>query len=268
MENLSANLNVMAAACKTAARFMLRDFGEIEQLQSSIHGSEGFASASRIKTEKALADALLDARPKFGLLSRSGETKGTDISHRFIINAVDGFSNFARGVPFFAVSVALQQQKNLVAAVVHNPVLDKMFWAEKGTGAFVSETRMTRRIRVSRRTDPAIAAINVSGGSAGEIAALAGSGAKAVTLGSDGLALAYLAAGMIDGYAGFSRDVFDLAAGIVLVKEAGGKIAAFDDEGRATERAFGAKTVIFENNYLQPDLTSIIIGKKSNQGLK
>jgi myo-inositol-1(or 4)-monophosphatase len=261
MENLSANLNVMVSAVKTAARFLLRDFGEIEQLQSSIKGAEGFAAASRTKTERALADALLEARPKYGLMSRSGETRGTDISHRFIVSVVDGFENFARGLPFFAVAVALQEQKNLAAAAVYNPVLDKLFWAEKGSGAFISETRMTRRIRVSHRTEIAGATINVSGGEAA-IASAAGRAIQ-VTYGADSLALAYVAAGMIDGFAGFARDVFDLAAGIVLVKEAGGKVSAFDDDGKPTERPFGAGTVVFENNYLQPNLSSIIIGKTS-----
>lgn len=255
MENLSANLNVMIAAVKTASRFLLRDFGEIEQLQSSIKGAEGFAAASKIKIEKTLADALLESRPKYGLMSRAGEAKGTDISHRFIVNAIDGYDNFVRGLPLFSLSVALQEQKTLAAAVVYSPVLDKLFWAEKGSGAYLSETRMTRRIRASRRTAPDGAIIAVSGFDAPV------SPARAVTLGADSLSLAHLAAGMVDGFIGVSRDVFDLAAGILLAREAGGKASAFDDAGKPTDAAFEARTVVMENNCLQPDLTSIIMGK-------
>ena len=254
MDNLSSNLNVMVAAVKTAARFMLRDFGEIEQLQSSLKGAEGFASLSKTKIEKTLTDALLDARPKYGLISRTGEAKGTDISHRFIVNAIDGYANFVRGLPFFAMSIVLQEQKNLLASVVYNPVLDKLFYAEKGTGAFISETRMTRRIRVSHRTNPKGSTIAISGGEASALET------TMLTLGSDSLALAYLAAGMVDGFAGFSRDVFDLAAGVLLVKEAGGKVLALDEAGKPAEHPFIAKTIICENNHLQPGLTGIIMG--------
>ena len=151
--NLSANLHIMTNVCQKIARFMLRDFGEIEQLQSSINGSENFANASKVKIEKTLIDNLLEARPKYGILTPSSEIKGSDISHRFIINVIDGFENYVHGFPFFSISIALQEQKKLIAGVIYNPVLDKMFYAENGGGAFLSETRMTRRIRVSPRKD-------------------------------------------------------------------------------------------------------------------
>lgn len=255
--NLSANLHIMTNACQRIARFMLRDFGEIEQLQSSINGSSGFANASKVKIEKTLIDNLLEARPKYGVLTNSSEIKGSDISHRFIVNVIDGFENYSHGFPFFSISVALQEQKNLIAGVIYNPVLDKMFYAENGGGAFLSETRMTRRIRVSPKKDYNKSLIIYSGKNIEDLKL------KTVlplqTLNTDGLNLGYLAAGMIDAYIGKAKNVFDLAAGVLIAKEAGAIVRAYDKDGKITDKLFEADLVICGNNYLQSELTSIII---------
>ncbi len=255
MDNLSANLRVIITACQKVSRFMLRDFGEIEQLQSSINGAENFASASKTKIEKILVENLLEARPKYGILSETQEIKGTDISHRFIINVTDGFENYVHGLPFFTISVAIQEQKNLVAAVIYNPVLDKMYYAEKGEGAFISESRMVRRIRISPKRDLFNSVIS----EAGQFKHF--SSARILNFGSVGLSLGYVASGMVDAFVGFERNVFDLAAGLLIVKEAGGIIRAFDKDGKDTEEIFGANMVVCGNSYLQSEIKGCIMKK-------
>ena len=255
--NLSANLHIMTNACQKIARFMLRDFGEIEQLQSSINGSDNFANASRLKIEKTLIDNLLEARPKYGILTPNSEIKGSDISHRFIINVIDGFENYLHGFPFFSISVALQEQKKLIASVIYNPVLDKMFYAENGGGAFISETRMTRRIRVSPRRDYQKSLIIYSGKNVDEIKVKTKLSFQ--NLNTDGLNLGYLSAGLVDAYIGKKKNVFDLAAGVLIAKEAGAIIRAYDNNGKITDSLFEADLVICGNSYLQTELASIIM---------
>ena len=255
MENLSANLHVLVSACQKVSRFMLRDFGEIEQLQSSVNGAENFASASKTKIEKILIETLLEARPKYGILSATQEIKGTDISHRFIVNVLDGFENYVRGLPFFTISIALQEQKNLIASVIYNPVLDKMYYAEKGTGTFVSESRMTRRIRISPKRELFNSIIAESG----RLSHF--STAKIIDFGSVGLSLGYVASGMIDAFVGFEKNVFDLAAGLLIVKEAGGIIRSFDKDGKDTEEIFGADMIVCGNSYLQSEIKGCIMKK-------
>lgn len=255
MENLSANLHILVNVCQKISRFMLRDFGEIEQLQSSVNGAENFANASKTKIEKILVENLLEARPRYGILSENQEIKGTDISHRFIINISDGFENYVRGLPFFTISIAIQEQKNLIASVIYNPVLDKMYYAEKGAGTFVSESRMTRRIRISPRRELADASIVESG------RFVRFSLARILDFGSVGLSLGYVASGMIDAFVGFEKNVFDLAAGLLIIKEAGGIIRAFDKDCKETEDVFSADMIVCGNSYLQSEIKSCIIKK-------
>lgn len=253
--NLSANLNVIVGACQRVSRYMLRDFGEIEQLQSSVNGAGNFASASQTKIEKILVDTLLEARPRYGVLSANEEIKGLDISHRFIISVSDGVENFSRGLPFFTISIAIQEQKNLIASVIYSPVLDKMFYAEVGSGTFVSESRMTRRIRVSSNRELFNAVI----GEVGDFKRF--STAKILDFGSVGLSLGYVAGGMLDAFVGFKKNVFDLAAGLLLVKEAGGFIRAYDGEWKETQDVFSSDIVVCGNSYLQSEIKSCIIKK-------
>ncbi len=257
MDNgLSSNLNVMVGACQKISRYILRDFGEIEQLQSSVNGVESFAAASYSKVEKVLVDLLLEARPKYGILTRNKEIKGTDISHRFIVNISDGFENFINGLPFFTVSIALQEQKNLIASVIYSPVLDKMFYAEKGSGTFVAEARMTRRIRVSSKRELGRAVIAEEGNLKHF------SIARILSFGSVGLSLGYVASGMVDAFVGFKKDVFDLAAGLLIVKEAGGFIRTLDNTGKETSELFASDIIVCGNSYLQSEIKGCIITEK------
>ena len=253
--NLSANLHVLVSACQKVSRFMIRDFGEVEQLQTSINGANNFVAASQLKAEKILTDTLLESRERYGVMSPNAEVKGLDISHRFIINVSDGVENFKRGLPFFTVSVALQEQKNLIASVVYSPVLDKMFFAEKGSGCFVSETRMTRRIRVSPRRD--LFGATVVSVDSNDVF----SGARRLDIGSSALSLGYVSAGMADAFVSRKCNVFELAAGLLMVKEAGGIIRAYDAKGNETQDVFGADTVVCGNSYLQSEIKSCIIKK-------
>ncbi len=258
--NLSANLHIMTISCRKIARFMLRDFGEIEQLQSSINGSENFANASKTKIEKILIDALLEARPKYGILTPTKEIKGSDISHRFIINIIDGFDNYTHAFPFFAVSIALQEQKNIISSVIFNPILDKMFYAELGSGAFVSETRMTRRIRVSAKKDYKNALITYSGKDIHDLKLKTSIPLQIINC--DSLNFGYLASGAIDAMILKGKSVFEVSAGALIVKEAGGIVRAYDMFGKITDNFFDADLLICGNSYLQSELTSIIIKEK------
>jgi len=148
MAGRSAVIHVMAGAALKAARALIRDFGEVEQLQVSLKGPGDYVSAADLKAERLLRAELLRARPGYGfLMEESGETPGTDGRHRWIVDPLDGTTNFLHGLPFFAISIALERDGEIVAGVIYEPIRDEMFWAEKGTGAFVND----RRLRVSAR---------------------------------------------------------------------------------------------------------------------
>jgi len=199
MEAFSPNLKILFDALQNTGKFLLRDFGELEQLQSSMGGTEKFAAAARERTARMLLDSLMDARPKFGYSFGADasipDVRGSDISHKFLLGSIDGFENFSRAMPFFALSAAIEEQGRLIACAVYNPILDKLFLAEKGSGAFVHEARMARRIRVSRRRETPLSR----------------------DFGCPSLSVCYVAAGMLDKYAGP-----DTPASLI-VREAGGK---------------------------------------------
>src|SRR5690348_9761777 len=152
----SAVINVMAGAALKAARGLVRDFGEVEQLQVSMKGPADFVSAADLRAEKLLKAELARARPGYGfLLEESGAEKGTDDRHRWIVDPLDGTTNFLHGIPHFAISIALERDGEIVAGIVYEPTRDELFWAEKGVGAFLND----RRLRVSSRRNMAEAVI-------------------------------------------------------------------------------------------------------------
>src|SRR5579872_5955919 len=141
-------INVMAVAALKAARGLIRDFGEVEQLQVSIKGPGEFVSSADLKAEKTLKAELAKARPGYGfLMEESGTTSGSDAHHRWIIDPLDGTTNFLHGLPHFSISIGLERDGEIIAGVVYDPTRDEMFWADKGQGAYVNE----RRLRVSAR---------------------------------------------------------------------------------------------------------------------
>jgi myo-inositol-1(or 4)-monophosphatase len=228
----SALIHVMASAALKAAKGLIRDFGEVDQLQVSIKGPGEFVSHADLKAERILKAELQRARPGYGfLMEESGETAG-DGRHRWIVDPLDGTTNFLHGLPFFAISMALERDGELVAGVIYEPIHDEMFWTEKGVGAYVNE----RRLRVSGRRRLAEAVIGTGmpylegSDHADYLATLAPimaatSGVRRYGVAS--LDLAYVAAGRLDGFWEFGLSPWDIAAGLLMVREAGGYATDF-----------------------------------------
>jgi myo-inositol-1(or 4)-monophosphatase len=234
MATRSPVINVMARAAEKAARSLKRDFGEVEQLQVSRKGPGDFVSAADHRAEGTLREELHKARPTFGLLlEESGEIKGSDPSHRWIVDPLDGTTNFLHGIPHFAISIGLERDGDVVAGVVYDPIKDEMFWAEKGVGAYLND----RRLRVSsrRKLDEALIATGITAraGAAederavfvAQVDAALASVASVRRFGSAALDLAYVAAGRYEGFWENHLSPWDIAAGIVLVREAGGYVS-------------------------------------------
>jgi myo-inositol-1(or 4)-monophosphatase len=233
----SALLNVMVLAALKAGRGLTRDFGEVANLQVSLKGPGNFVSAADHRAEEVLIAELKKARPAWPILSEeSGEIEGSDRQHRFILDPLDGTTNFLHSIPLFAISIGLEREGELVAGVIYNPVLNELTVAEKGTGAFLND----RRLRVAARRDlgEAVVATGMPGVGrpgrelfAAEHAAVAAKAAGIRRSGSAALDLAWVAAGRYDGYWQRGLQPWDVAAGIVIVKEAGGLVSDLDDRG-------------------------------------
>jgi myo-inositol-1(or 4)-monophosphatase len=230
----SANINVMVQAAHKAARHLVRDFGEVENLQVSVKGPGDYVSAADHRAEQILHQELSRARPGFGfVMEERGAIEGQG-DQRWIVDPLDGTTNFLHGLPHFAISVALERHGELVAGVVYDPVKDELFWAEKGVGAYLND----RRLRVSRRSDLAnslvgtgIPVLDWQGreGFAQQLDRVAAAVAGIRRLGTASLDLAYVAAGRLDGFWEYGLKPWDMAAGIVLIREAGGMIGRLED---------------------------------------
>lgn len=237
----SAVINVMEKAARKAARNLVRDFGEVEHLQVSKKGPADFVSAADMRAERVLREELAHARPNFGLLMEEGGTvSGDDAENRWIVDPLDGTTNFLHGIPHFAISIAHEARGELVAGVVYEPVHDQMFWAEKGIGAYLND----RRIRVSARNNLAQSLIATGLPFKGHdpeprymatLDAVVGEVAGVRRFGSAALDLAYVAAGRYDGFWEFGLQPWDIAAGIVLVREAGGFATEFSPKAKPLE---------------------------------
>lgn len=230
----SALMNVMCQAARKAGRGLARDFGEVEHLQVSLKGPGDFVSAADHRAEQILADELTRVRPGYGLLMEErGLVEGSDTSHCWIVDPLDGTTNFLHGIPHFAISIALQRDGELVAGVVFNPANGDMFTAEKGKGAFLNE----RRVRVAARRELENCVIVTGIPHRGrpnhelflrECGRVMAHTAGVRRFGSAALDLAWVAAGRFDGYWERNLNPWDLAAGIVLIREAGGLISDAD----------------------------------------
>ena len=240
----SALLNVMVNAVLKAGRGLVRDFGEVENLQVSLKGPGNFVSAADRKAEATLVEELRKARPGYGFLTEeTGEIPGPDKTHRWIVDPLDGTTNFLHSIPIFAISVALEREGQLIAGVVFNPILNELYTAEHGSGAFLND----RRLRVATRrtlTDAAVAtgAPNIGGRPdarrrfVAEFADLMGKTAAVRRCGAAAVDLAWVASGRFDGFWERGLQPWDTAAGIVLVREAGGRVtgAGGNDDALAT----------------------------------
>ena len=231
----SALMNVMTAAVVKAGRGLKRDFGEVENLQVSLKGPGDFVSAADKRAEKVLFEELSKARPGYGfIMEEGGEIEGSDKSHTWIIDPLDGTTNFLHGLPIFAISVALQREGQIVAGVIYNPATDEMYVAEKGAGAFASN----RRLRVAARTHIADALIGCGVPHLGkakdhprfkaELAAVMSKAMNVRRLGAAALDLCFVASGRYDASWERGQQPWDVAAGLLMVREAGGYVTDAD----------------------------------------
>jgi myo-inositol-1(or 4)-monophosphatase len=257
----SANITVMMQAARKAARHLVRDFGEVEHLQVSVKGPGDFVSAADRRSEQILRQELARARPGFAfLLEEAGAVGDREADHRWIVDPLDGTTNFLHAVPHFAISIALERQGELVAGVVYDPIKDEMFGAEKGAGAFLND----RRLRVSRRSELATSLIGTGipvldwpgrkHGYFAQLDRLSGAVAGIRRLGTASLDLAYVAAGRFDGFWEYDLKPWDMAAGIVLIREAGGLVARLDGD----PDLLGRGTLIASNSALFERLAELL----------
>lgn len=224
----SALLNVMIKAAHKAGRALKRDFGEVEHLQVSLKGPANFVTAADRRAEEILREELERARPGYGFLGEEGGRRpGTDQTHTWIVDPLDGTMNFLHGIPHFAISLALEREGAIVAGIVYNPANDDLFTAERGKGSFFNEHRM--RVAARSRLADAVIACGLPHPSRGdaalerrETAAVQDRVAGLRRFGVASLDLAWVAAGRLDGYWERNLSPWDIAAGVVLVREAGG----------------------------------------------
>jgi len=234
-------MNVMLTAARKAGRSLARDFGEVEQLQVSLKGPANFVSAADHRAEEILFAELSRARPGYGfLMEERGEVKGADATHRWIVDPLDGTTNFLHGIPVFAISVALERDGELVAGLVYNPADHETFTAEKGKGAFLND----KRIRVAARAELAAAVIGTGIPHSGrpnhelflkELRAVMAASAGVRRMGAAALDLAWTAAGRFDGFWEHGLRPWDVAAGIVILREAGAYVSDSTGKDRMLE---------------------------------
>jgi myo-inositol-1(or 4)-monophosphatase len=261
----SALLNVMTAAARKAGRSLKRDFGEVEHLQVSLKGPANFVTAADRRTEEILQAELTKARPGYGFLGEEGgRTAGEDKSHCWIVDPLDGTTNFLHGIPQFAISIGLEREGLIVAGVIYNPANEELFTAERGKGAFLNDQRL--RVAARRRMSEAVVACGLPHMGRGdlalfrsEIAVVQERVAGLRRFGAAALDLAWVAAGRFDAY--WERDLapWDMAAGILMVREAGGFATDLDGE----DGIFAKKQIIAGNEYLHKDLLQALKEAKS-----
>jgi len=230
----SALLKVMIDAVRKTARGLNRDFGEVAELQVSKKGAADFVSAADLKAEQTLFEELSRVRPGYGFLGEErGEIPGSDKTHRWIVDPLDGTTNFLHAIPHFAINVALEREGQIVAAVTYNPATNDMFWAERGRGAFINDKRL--RVSSRNRLDEAVIATGIPFLGHGqharflkELHQISQRVAGVRRFGAAALDLAWVAAGRFDGF--WERDLspWDVAAGVLLVSEAGGMVTSAD----------------------------------------
>jgi len=232
----SANLNLMIKAARKAGRSLVKDFREVENLQVSTKGPGDFVTKADREAERIIKADLMEARPTYGWLGEeTGGDAGADPTRRWIVDPLDGTTNFLHGMPHWAVSIALEHKGEIVSGVVYDPAKDEMFWAEKGTGCWLNDNK---RMRVSGRRvmAEAVFATGVPFGAKStlpatlqDLARLMPTCAGVRRWGAASLDLAYVAAGRFDGYWERELQAWDIAAGILLVKEAGGLVSGIRD---------------------------------------
>ncbi len=250
----------MVKVCRKAAKILIRDFGEIENLQVSLKGPGNFVTASDIKVEKILVEELQKARPTYSILSEEIGEINNDESFKWIIDPIDGTSNFLHGIPHFAISIGLEHDKEIICGIIYDPIKDEMFTAEKGNGAYVNNKRM----RVSSRSKLKDCIIFTGGPRQNpkdkELFFVEYKNFSSIVktpirkMGSASLDIAYVAAGRCDGFWQRNLNYWDYAAGIILVKESGGFVTDFNGENRYIEN----ETILVTNSKINKEMIEVL----------
>ncbi|MEZ0222143.1 MAG: inositol monophosphatase family protein [Tardiphaga sp.] len=255
----SALMNVMVKAARRAGRSLKRDLGEIENLQVSMKGPANFVSLADKRAEEMLYTDLNKARPGYGFLGEEGGNReGTDKSHTWIVDPLDGTTNFLHGIPQFAVSIGLAREGQVIAGLIYNPANDELYMAEKGSGAFLNDTRL--RVAGRKQLNECVIACglpHIGRGdfelSRNEMAALQPKVAGLRRFGAASLDLAFVAAGRLDGYWERNLQPWDIAAGLILIKEAGGTVGDINGGDVLT-----TGNVVAGNEFVHDALTRIL----------
>ncbi len=250
----SANLNIMIKAARKAGRALVKDFREVENLQVSVKGAGDFVSKADQEAERIIKEELRGARPTYGWLGEeTGEAAGEDPTRRWIVDPLDGTTNFLHGLPHWAISIALEHKKEIVAAVIFDAAKDEMFVAEKGSGAFMNDQRM--RVSGRRQLTDSLFATGIPFAGRGPLPAALKDLARLMPLtsgvrrlGAASLDLAYVASGRYDGYWERGNKPWDVAAGILMVREAGGFVEGIREGDNPLEsgRMIAANPQVFE----------------------
>ena len=251
----SANLNVMIATARKAGRSLSKDFREVENLQVSTKGAGDFVSRADIRAEEIIRDELMAARPTYGWVGEESDAvEGKDPTRRWIVDPLDGTTNFLHGLPHWAVSIALEHKGEIVSAVVYDPPKDECFFAEKGQGAWMNETRI--RVSARSRMIESIFATGIPWGGRKDLPETLQDLARIMPVcagvrryGSAALDLAYVAAGRYDGFWERGLHTWDIAAGVLIAKEGGALVEALegDDAVHETGALIAAAEPIFDN---------------------
>ncbi len=254
----------MIDAARKAARGLSRDFGEVAELQVSKKGAADYVTAADLKAEQVVFEALMKARPGYSFLGEErGLVEGTDKTHTFIVDPLDGTTNFLHSIPQFAITIALQREGQVVAGVTYNPVARELFWAERGRGAFLND----RRLRVAARRDMMETVLATGIPFAGrpghaqmlkELHQFTQKVSGVRRFGSAALDLAWTAAGRFDGYWERNLSAWDIAAGGLMITEAGGKITSADGGDFNPHEG----TVLASNLDLHPQILDLLNAAK------
>ncbi len=219
MNSISPNLNIMIKASEKASKALIRDFGEIEKLQVSVKGPSDFVSNADTKAEKIIIEELIKSKKNYSIISEeAGYIKNKDSDNVWIIDPIDGTLNFLHGVPHFAISIALKSNNEIVSGLIFDPIKDEMFFAEKNNGAFLNN----QRIKVSKKKEIKSCLFATGGNQKVNI------DLTTRKSGSAALDMAYVASGRFDGYFQNNLNLWDIAAGVVIVKESGGIVNQID----------------------------------------
>jgi len=259
----SPQINLITRACMKASRFLIRDFGEIENLQVSTKGPGDFVTSADKRTEKILIDELQKAHPEYGIVTEeAGIINKTNKKNRWIIDPIDGTLNFLNGVPQFAISIGYEENGEIKCGVIFNPILNEMFCAEKGNGAYLNNGR----IRVSNKKKINDALL-VTGGPEGaskikdkifsEYIKVSNNVSHVRKFGSAALDMAYVACGRFDGFWQRELKYWDIAAGIIILKEAGGLVDFFENDASSPLK----KNVLATNSNIHEELKGLISKK-------